>query len=81
MLKEALWDRACFSETPIPCENTGETSSMAVGDAVHVHYPHVRTCSSATNRSRSSLSATLRDDAMLEGKTEESRSQGKQLPG
>ena len=81
MSKEALWDRACFSETPIPYENTGETSSMAVGDAVHAAYPQVRTCSSGSNCSKSSLSISLMDDRFYVEKVGKSGSQGKQLPG
>ena len=65
MLKQAWWERTCFSEKPIPDENTGGTGSMAVGDDVHVDYPQVRTCSSGTNRSKSSSSATLMDDRFL----------------
>ena len=63
--QDALRGRMCFSEKPIPFENTGETSSTAAGDDVHVDYPQVRTGSSGTNRSRSSLSAILMDDRFL----------------
>ena len=35
---------------------------MAVGDDIHADYPQVRTCSSGTNRSRSSLSVALMDE-------------------
>ena len=63
--QEALRGRMCFSEKPIPFENAGETSSTATGDDVHVDYPQVRTGSSATNRSKSSLSVLLMDDRFL----------------
>ena len=80
MLKEALWDRACFSERPNPGENTGETSSMAVGDAVHVHYPHVHMQFSNQSLQKSTIGHFI-DNAIFEGKVGKSGSQGKQLPG